>query len=139
MAKRTCEAAADPKVFGGPRCGKPATFETRLGDRCDACAELFRVMARDPAVLINILAGGPKTEEQIERMLRPIQPLEAPRCDGDHFFENICNTCNAAQPSGSCAVCPHMPGSHPSEHYIRRPCKECGGHDLRSVRVREAL
>jgi hypothetical protein len=32
-----------------------------------------------------------------------------------------------------------MPGTHPSEHYVRRPCRACGGHDLRSVRVREAL
>jgi hypothetical protein len=26
--------------------------------------------------------------------------------------------------------------SHSSEHYVRRPCRGCGGYDLRSVRVR---
>ena len=68
-----------------------------------------------------------------------VYAVEAQRCEGDHFFEDVCNTCGAAQPSGPCAVCPHIPPSHPSEHYVRRPCRGCGGHDLRSVRVRMAL
>lgn len=28
------------------------------------------------------------------------------RCEGDHFFENHCNACDAAQPDGPCEVCP---------------------------------
>jgi Zn finger protein HypA/HybF involved in hydrogenase expression len=62
-----------------------------------------------------------------------------PMCEGDHFFEDRCNACGAAQPSGMCEVCPHMPWDSPHGHYIRRPCRACGSPNLRTQRVREAI
>lgn len=77
------------------------------------------------------------------------QPIEPARCTGDHFFEDVCNACGAAQSSGSCEICPHLPigygpgGYGPidtkAEHYSRRPCRSCGSADLRSVRMRAPL
>lgn len=97
MTAKTCVAAARPlpKIkakslaevavaalgflkdgqLGGERCGKPAVYDTPLGPRCEACSEEFRRMARDPNTVINILAGGrARTEEEIARLLRPIEP-----------------------------------------------------------------
>ena len=67
--------------------------------------------------------------------------VEPQRCDGDHTFEDVCNDCGGAQPSGLCAVCPHLPmlagqRYNKREHYARRPCPQCGCHNLRTVRVR---
>lgn len=62
--------------------------------------------------------------------------VEQPRCEGDHFFENICNDCDSAQPDGPCSVCPHVQTSSSSEHFARRPCRSCGSPNLRTVRVR---
>jgi hypothetical protein len=65
--------------------------------------------------------------------------VEPARCEGDHFFEEVCKDCGAAKPSGPCSVCPHLGNNAASEHYARRPCLACGGNNLRSVRVRAAL
>lgn len=66
---------------------------------------------------------------------------EPPQCEGDHYFEEVCQRCGAAKPGGPCAVCPHIgPTSAASaEHFARRPCLKCGSADLRSVRVRPSI
>ena len=60
------------------------------------------------------------------------------RCEGDHYFENICNDCDHAQPDGPCSVCPHLgsPEVCAAQHYARRPCRNCKSSNLRAVRVR---
>lgn len=68
------------------------------------------------------------------------EPIEPQRCEGDHYFEELCLACGAAKPSGPCAVCPHMPPQWraSAEHFARRPCHKCGSSKLRSVRVKAA-
>ena len=70
--KFTCEARADRKVIGGPRCGKPATHATPLGYRCSACADQLRADARNPKMFINVMAGRARTEEEIEAMIKAL-------------------------------------------------------------------
>lgn len=59
--------------LGGPRCGKPAAYETPLGPRCEDCIAGFREMARNPSTMINVLARRTPTDEEIERMIRPLK------------------------------------------------------------------
>ncbi len=73
-----CEAAADPKILGGPRCGKPATFSTPLGYYCDDCIERFRAVCRSPLSMINVIAGRARTEEEIARLIKPITTKAGP-------------------------------------------------------------
>jgi len=75
MNDKRCEAAADPSKLGGPRCGAPATFESLLGYRCDACAVKFREACRNPRTFANVIAGRARTEEEIAQLIRPIQRL----------------------------------------------------------------
>lgn len=75
MAERwkiSCEAQADRKVLGGPRCGKTATYSTPLGYRCTECADHMRADARNPNTLINVIAGRARTEEEIEAMIKAL-------------------------------------------------------------------
>jgi len=67
-----CDAAENPKVLGGPRCGKPAIYSTPLGYRCAACIELFKASARNPNTLANVIAGRARTEEEIEAMIKAL-------------------------------------------------------------------
>ena len=67
-----CKAPAKPGTLGGPRCGKPATYTTILGPCCSACAELLRASMRSPNTLANVIAGRARTEEEIERLVRPL-------------------------------------------------------------------
>lgn len=65
------------------RCGKPAMFESPLGDYCEACAEKLRERMRNPNMALNVLAGGgARTEEQIAKLVRPINTVGAERQDG---------------------------------------------------------
>lgn len=70
--KLACEAQADRKVLGGPRCGKQATYATPLGYRCTACADQMRADARNPKTLINVIAGRARTEEEIEKLIKAL-------------------------------------------------------------------
>jgi hypothetical protein len=70
--KLLCDAAANPKVLGGPRCGKPAIYSTPLGYRCAVCIELFKTAARSPNTLANVMAGRARTEEEIEAMIKAL-------------------------------------------------------------------
>ena len=71
-SKLTCEAPADRKVLGGPRCGKIATYATPLGYRCTACADQLRADARNPNTFVNVLAGRARTDEEIEAMIKAL-------------------------------------------------------------------
>lgn len=71
-SKLTCEAPADRKVLGGPRCGKTAAYATPLGYRCAACADQLRADARNPKMFINVMAGRARTEEEIEAMIKAL-------------------------------------------------------------------
>lgn len=84
---------------------------------------------------------GPGAALSIQDPSRAKDAIEAPRCEGDHAFETICNACNAAQPDGPCSICPHIgsPEQCRAEHFMRRPCRTCGSADLRTVRVRPPL
>ena len=70
--KLTCEAQADRKVLGGPRCGKQATYATALGYRCTACADQMRADARNPNTFMNVIAGRARTEEEIEKLIKAL-------------------------------------------------------------------
>lgn len=60
------------KNFGGPRCGRPALYETINGPHCERCAERLREAARNPHTVMNVLGGGrARTEEEIARLVRP--------------------------------------------------------------------
>ena len=71
-SKITCEAQADRKVLGGPRCSKPATYSTPLGYRCTECADHMRADARNPNTLMNVIAGRARTEEEIEKLIKAL-------------------------------------------------------------------
>lgn len=69
----TCESLADGEPFGGKRCGKPASFIVLGSRKCSECTEVFRKLARSPLMMMNVIAGRPRTDEEIDRMIRPIQ------------------------------------------------------------------
>ena len=71
-SKLTCEAPADRKILGGPRCGQTATYATPLGYRCTGCADQLRTDARNPNTFINVMAGRARTEEEIEVMIKAL-------------------------------------------------------------------
>ena len=66
-----CMAPHDESTLSGPRCQEPATHDSVLGRRCTLHAEELRRALRDPATFINTLAG-PRTEEQIAKMVVPL-------------------------------------------------------------------
>jgi hypothetical protein len=69
-----CEAAAIPLPagIGGPRCGKPATFQTVWGVYCDDHAEALRASMKNPRTIPNLVAGRVRTDDEIARLVRPI-------------------------------------------------------------------
>jgi hypothetical protein len=60
------------REFGTIRCGKPALFESILGYRCAECADKLRVSMRNSNTLVNVLSGRTRTEEEIQRLVRPL-------------------------------------------------------------------
>lgn len=66
MAER-CLASSEPGTLFAPRCGKPATRQTPLGPRCEAC---FNDLARaldDPRSLIFVLRMHSLARHVLER------------------------------------------------------------------------
>lgn len=61
-------------------CGKPATHTGYDGNKplCDEHAEEVRAGLRSPNSIGNVLAGRPRTEEEIACMVRPIAKGVAP-------------------------------------------------------------
>jgi hypothetical protein len=55
-------------------CGKPATHTSYGGTKplCADHAEELRKSLRSPDTLGNVLAGRPRTEEEIASMVRPL-------------------------------------------------------------------
>jgi hypothetical protein len=62
-------------LFHNERCLAPATHVDVFLNRplCDACAERSRAALRDPNTLGNVLGKRARTEEEIARMIRPLQ------------------------------------------------------------------
>ena len=60
-------------------CGAPATFETPMGPRCDACAEDLRSAARSTQTPLGILleSKGIDPEEWIVTRMRPLARANA--------------------------------------------------------------
>jgi hypothetical protein len=54
------------------RCGRPATWRTTFGPRCDAHAELLRKAMADPNTMMSIIAGRPRTAAEIADLIVPI-------------------------------------------------------------------
>jgi len=93
-------------------CNEPATHESISGDRCDACAEKLRQAMRNPNTVMNMLAGGARTEAQIARMVRVIgvePPTTCLGCGSDFRFvggectAGYCHHCGCeASMEGAC-------------------------------------
>ena len=68
----TCTAPKDEGVLGGPRCGASATYQTLLGPRCTTCTAKLRLAMRDPSTMGNVLSGRARTDDEIDRLIKPI-------------------------------------------------------------------
>jgi len=67
-----CQASADGTI-GGRRCGKEATHYSHVGRRCARHAEELREALRSPHTLGSILHGGAYSEEEIARIVVPLE------------------------------------------------------------------
>ncbi len=78
---RRCMAANEDEpqsIFGANRCQKTATHTTVMGRRCARHAEELRCAMRNPATVMNVLAGGrARTEKEIERLVMEIPKGDA--------------------------------------------------------------